>query len=171
MNLAHKYEKLIILPLFWQDKLLKIAEELRHDFACDRVTLFFKDNDGRFVSIIAQGLAGMTIDVKLGEGLAGKCLLHRKAIISNNPEYDHRSLCRVRDSYTGYTTHSVIAVPIFSFWGSPLGIIQLVNKTAGLFSEQEAAQLQDLTPVFRCLYKEIPQPIVNIWGQGKEELQ
>ncbi len=160
-----KYRQIIEENDYYNFKILAIANNLKKDFNCERVSIFFKETDGRFITVIAQGLENMSIDVKKGEGLAGKCLQSKKPIISNDCSYDHRSLCRVRDHYTGFTTQSILTAPILSFFGYPIGLVQLINKVNGDFTMQDAQHLMEINKIIGKLRSSIPHPLRNIWSR------
>lgn len=158
-----KYRQLIEQNGNYDFKILDIANTLRDDFNCERVSIYFKENDGRFITVVAQGLEDMSIDVKIGEGLAGKSLKYKKPLISNECIYDHRSLCRVRDNYTGFKTHSILVAPIITLFFFPVGLVQLINKINGEFNMQEAQQLMRINKIIGKLRLSIPRPLRNIW--------
>ncbi|MDP8217849.1 MAG: GAF domain-containing protein [Candidatus Theseobacter exili] len=141
-----------------------LAKKIQVDFNCERVTIFLKSRDGRFVSIVAQGVEGMSIDVKPGEGIAGKVISERHSIISNDPQYDTRSLCRIRDNYTGYSSESLLAVPVLNIFKRPVGALMLLNSLRGSFLKKDSDALQKLAVYIRQLRRIAPADIENIWS-------
>jgi hypothetical protein len=168
-ELESKYDGIIRQKADYKKIIFHLAAELQQDFSCARVSIFLKHQDGRFVTVIAQGVAGMDIDVKPGEGIAGKCLQRKLPLIVNNSAYDPRSLCRVRDHYTGYHTANLLAAPMLNIFHQPIGIIQLVNKCQGDFTETDANRLEGLCNSIRDISKIVPQPITNIWDDDEKQ--
>ena len=146
----------------------RLVRLFRRDFQCERVTIFLLDRDGRYVSAIAEGLLDMDIDVKPGEGLVGKAIEQREILVSNRAAYDVRSLCRVRDHYTGFQTHSLLAAPIGGKMGRVIGAVQLINKIGGEFTAADREQMAAVTAELATLGDRIPRPISNLWADWQE---
>lgn len=136
---------------------------LRNDFACDRASIFLKASRGVYVSVYAEGLEGMLLSVKPGEGLVGKSIQRREGIISNDAVYDPDSLCRLRDHYTGYETRSLLAVPIPGLFGPPRGAVQLINKLRAPFDAEDARRLFAAARGLKRLHRLITHPENNLW--------
>lgn len=146
----------------------RLVRLFRRDFRCERVTIFLLDRDGRYVSAIAEGLPDMDIDVKTGEGLVGKAIEQQEILVSNRAAYDVRSLCRVRDHYTGFQTHSLLAAPIGGKSGRVIGAVQLINKLGGEFTAADREQMAAVTGELATLGDRIPKPIGNHWADWQE---
>ena len=69
-----------------------------------------------------------------GEGLVGECLSKREIINVSNAYADPR-FSRTVDTMTGYKTQSVLNVPLLGLEKEPVGVLQLLNKYAGVFDE------------------------------------
>lgn len=136
---------------------------LRQDFGCDRATLFLKARHGVYVAIYAEGLEDMTLAVKPGEGLAGKAVQRRAAIVSNEAPYDPDALSRLRDHYSGYETHSVMVAPIPRLLRAPEGAVQLINKLTGPFTDDDLARLGMVANGLRGLRRFCREPAENLW--------
>ncbi len=74
--------------------------------------------------------------LRAGEGLAGECLSSRE-IINVADAYDDPRFSRSVDKATGYKTHSVLNVPLLGWEMQPVGVLQLLNKHAGVFDESD----------------------------------
>lgn len=146
----------------------RLVRLFRRDFQCERVTILLLDRDGRYVSAIAEGLADMDIDVKPGEGLVGKAIEQQEILVSNRAAYDVRSLCRVRDHYTGFQTHSLLAAPIGGKSGRIIGAVQLINKLGGEFTAADRQQMAVVTAELTMLGDRIPRPISNLWADWQQ---
>jgi len=69
-----------------------------------------------------------------GEGLVGECLATREIINVQNAYGDSR-FSQAVDLATGYKTESVLNVPLLGWDKQPVGVLQLLNKYAGVFDE------------------------------------
>jgi phosphoserine phosphatase len=67
-----------------------------------------------------------------GEGLVGECL-SRREIINVPDAYADPRFSKVVDKITGYKTQSVLNVPLLGLEKEPVGVLQLLNKIAGVF--------------------------------------
>ena len=142
---------------------LDLAAEIREALGCERVTLFFRHEDGRFVSAVAEGLEGMDLDVKPGEGLAGKALEAGQSLASDEPLYDPRTLSRIRDHYTGFTTQSLLARPVLNVRKRPVAVVQLVNAPSGRFETSHRDRLAAYDRTLRRLARRMPGQVRNVW--------
>ncbi len=71
-----------------------------------------------------------------GEGLVGQCLSSREIINVANAYSDPR-FSKTVDQLTGYKTRSVLNVPLLGWEMQPVGVLQLLNKHAGVFDESD----------------------------------
>jgi sigma-B regulation protein RsbU (phosphoserine phosphatase) len=71
-----------------------------------------------------------------GEGLVGECLSTREIINVTNAYADSR-FSKAVDQATGYKTQSVLNVPLLGWEKEPVGVLQLLNKYAGVFDEND----------------------------------
>uniref|UniRef100_A0A7C5AMA8 GAF domain-containing protein n=1 Tax=Desulfobacca acetoxidans TaxID=60893 RepID=A0A7C5AMA8_9BACT len=163
MGYAVKYRTIIKTTRQYRQTLYQLARELRRDFSCERVSLYFKDRYQLFVAVLAEGLEGMDLAVKKGEGLVGKCIQARKPLIANDALHHPQALSRLRDHYTGYQTRSLLTAPILNFFGWPVGAVQLVNHLGTGFTEADAARLKEIAGILAPLRWRIARPITNIW--------
>jgi phosphoserine phosphatase len=68
----------------------------------------------------------------LGDGLVGQCLAMREIINVDDAYRDPRFRAAV-DKATGYKTQSVLNVPLLGWEKQPVGVLQLLNKSMGVF--------------------------------------
>ncbi|MBN1315969.1 MAG: PAS domain S-box protein [Anaerolineales bacterium] len=78
--------------------------------------------------------------LQAGEGIAGWVVENRKHAIVNNVSEDLRFYPGV-DQLTGFTTKSILAVPII-MRDEILGVLEVVNKFVGDFSDQDLVLLE-----------------------------
>jgi len=104
-----------------------IMTEGKSLFNADRATLFMLDEDKHELwSQIATGAKGI-IKVREDEGIAGACLQSGEIINIENASDDERFNQEV-DRKTGFTTKSVLAIPLKNETGKCIGVIQMLNK-------------------------------------------
>ena len=148
---------------------IAVAYHLKNDFRCERVSIFLKGRGRRFLTVVAQGLEGMTIDVKPGEGLTGKAIQKRAPIIVNDALHDSRSLCRVRDHYTGFQTRSLLAVPGVGILGRPVGAFLMINSMKGGFADSDKERAGKIAWLLRKIKGIAPGQVENIWTARVEK--
>lgn len=123
--------------------MLKAAEITK----ADRSSLFFMDEEkGELWSKYAKNLEIETVRTK--KGIVGLVAKSRKAHIVNNP-YEHPSFDASIDVKTGYTTKSILSVPIFSADNKILGVIQVINKIQGVFELSDLSILEGFASQIR----------------------
>lgn len=74
--------------------------------------------------------------LKSDVGLAGWVLSEGEPLIVNNPRQDWRFSLQVDEEFT-FLTHSILAVPVMKE-DKPIGVIQILNKQQGEFSDTDA---------------------------------
>lgn len=108
----------------------------------DRSSIFLYDpNTDELWSTVALGMEGEVIRIPSGVGLAGHCFQTGETLNLEDAYTDERFKKEV-DSHTGYRTRSVLCMPIYNRAGSRLGVIQLLNKKDGVFTEEDETFLQ-----------------------------
>jgi len=114
--------------------LVHLTKLLTNACQADRCSVWLLDTvTDRLVTQIAEGLAGEEIYMDKGQGLVGTCML-RQAAINVEDCYSDKRFNRKVDESTGYTTSTMLCVPIFgnaSYSDSeapPIGVIQVINK-------------------------------------------
>lgn len=111
----------------------------------DRATLYLVDDArGDLVSRVMVGSKVRSIRVRLGHGIAGAVAQEGRPI-------------RVRDAYTdprfepewdlltGYRTTCMLAGPLKNHLGRTIGVIQVLNKAQGEFTDEDEAILMALS--------------------------
>jgi signal transduction histidine kinase/putative methionine-R-sulfoxide reductase with GAF domain len=115
-----------------------ILEKITEALEADRTTLYLLDEaNDELVSQIAQGSEVRAIRLKIGHGIAGQVArtgkpLHVQDAYEDprfNPEWDLLS---------GYRTRSILAAPMKNHLGRTIGVVQVLNKTRGEFTEDDA---------------------------------
>ena len=116
------------------DALVAVAAEQTD---ADRATLYLVDPDtGELYSRIAQGIGRREIRLGQHEGIAGTVFKEGRALIIDDAYADERFMSRF-DSETGFKTKTILAAPIRTPKGKVIGVIQVLNKTDGIFSDKD----------------------------------
>lgn len=127
------------------DELLKkIVTSTSEVMNAERASLFLVDpKNGDLWSKVAQGMDSMEIRVPFGVGIAGHVALTGETIniedayldLRFNPEIDKRS---------GFRTRSVLCMPLRNEAGGITGVMQVLNKVGGVFTEEDERLLNAL---------------------------
>lgn len=78
-----------------------------------------------------------------GEGIAGWAIQNNRPTISNRPRNDRRFSPRI-DQAIGFTTRNVLCTPLI-VQGRPIGVLEVINKRSGPFSEADQDLLVSMT--------------------------
>ncbi|MCL2447318.1 MAG: GAF domain-containing sensor histidine kinase [Polyangiaceae bacterium] len=114
--------------------LLKITEALE----ADRATLYLLDEaNDELVSRIAHGTDIRSIRLKVGHGIAGYVARTGKLLHVRDPYRDPRFSAEW-DMISGYRTRSILAAPMRNHLGRTIGVVQVLNKTEGEFTDDDA---------------------------------
>ena len=120
------------------EEITKIATDITHS---ERCSLFIHDKDKNLLtSKIAQGL-DEKISITLDEGIAGYCGKTRQCVIEHDA-YSNPLFNTKIDLQSGYTTSKILAVPIVGRFDNLLGVLQVLNKKGGDYSENDGDLLQ-----------------------------
>jgi Nif-specific regulatory protein len=96
---------------------------------------------GELKSLIATGLGGKEITVDVTKGVAGHVFREQQGLIINDAQSDPR-FYRGIDQVTGYTTKSILAVPMKTPSGRRIGVIQVLNSRTDTFAQEDLMELQ-----------------------------
>lgn len=122
--------------------ILKIA---RTEVKADRGTVFLVDHGKRELwSIVASGLDNQEIRVPYGKGVAGRVGESGESINADDA-YTLEFFDRSFDQKFGYRTKSLLCLPIRHHTGEIVGVIQLLNATAGKFTAEDVDFLEKLS--------------------------
>jgi signal transduction histidine kinase/putative methionine-R-sulfoxide reductase with GAF domain len=127
------------------DQLLElILTKIIDAVEADRATLYLLDErKNELVSRIVQGGEVRAIRLKVGKGIAGHVAQTSKALLVNEP-YEDARFNPEWDMTSGYRTRSILAVPMKNHLGRTIGVIQVLNKKSGQFSDHDAVILAAL---------------------------
>ena len=74
------------------------------------------------------------------KGIAGSVFQLGEPIVTGNVKHDQRHFS-VIDQSTGYDTHDMIALPLKSWEGDPIGVLEVMNKKDGDLNQDDVAIL------------------------------
>lgn len=120
-----------------------VVEKLNQFFNVDAGSLLMRDEftgDLEFVMTLERGkekLVGVVIP--RGQGVAGYVAEKQQYAIVSNPEEDPRFYRKISEE-TGYPSRSILCVPMV-VKGRTIGVIELLNKRDGEFTEEDAERL------------------------------
>jgi adenylate cyclase len=110
-----------------------------------RGTLFLNDDEtGELYSRVAQGTGFREIRILNNTGISGQVFHEGKGAIVHDP-YNHPRFNRTIDQETGFITRSILCAPVRSVKGEVLGVLQMLNRTEGLFDEDDLRLLEAMT--------------------------
>ncbi len=107
----------------------------------ERASLFLVDSiSGELWSKVAQGEESHKINVKLGKGIAG-WVAKNNEIVNIQNAYEDKRFDPSIDYNTGYRTKTILCGPVRNFNGEIVGVIQVINKTKGVFTAEDESVL------------------------------
>lgn len=123
------------------DVLQRIVDEVVRQLGADRGTLYLVDHArGELVSRVAHLPELAEIRLRVGDGVAGWVAQTGEAVIVPDSPHDDRFDPTI-DSMTGYTTDSMLAVPVRRADGALIGVAQVLNKVGGRFDRADLERL------------------------------
>jgi Nif-specific regulatory protein len=127
------------------DEILRlIVDETTRQLRADRGTLYLIDHARQeVVSRFAHLPEIQEIRLRLGEGVAGRVASTGEQVLLPREPLGEPFSPRV-DHLTGYRTRSMMAVPIRS-QGRIIGVLQLLNRLDGIFTEEDVTKLYTLS--------------------------
>ncbi len=123
------------------DLLATLVEIVADETNAERGTLFLNDAaTGELYSRIAQGTLNREIRILNTTGVAGSVFQSGRGEIVNDAYADER-FNREVDRKTGFTTRSILCVPVQTARGDLIGVVQTLNKREGGFTADDMALL------------------------------
>ncbi|MCK9420178.1 MAG: sensor domain-containing diguanylate cyclase [Nitrospirae bacterium] len=128
------------------DRLLEmIINETTAVMGAERSSLFLIDAEtNEMWAKIAQGVHVMEIRFPVGVGVAG--MVWKEGKIINIPDaYQDARFNPEFDKKTGFRTRSILCAPLKNIRGETIGAIQVLNKKAGMFQQDDETLLTALS--------------------------
>lgn len=111
-----------------------IIEESNRLLQADRSSLFLVDQENKEVyTKIALGTGGREIRVPIGKGLSGTVAETGETVNIRDAQNDPRHA----GDHGTYVTHTMLAMPLRTHSGKIVGVIQAINKKAGVFDSRD----------------------------------
>jgi signal transduction histidine kinase/putative methionine-R-sulfoxide reductase with GAF domain len=128
------------------DQLLElILSKITEALEAERATLYLLDEaKDELVSRIAQGEEVRSIRLKVGHGIAGHVARTGKALHVKDAYKDAR-FNPEWDVLSGYRTRSILAAPMKNHLGRTIGVVQVLNKKRGEFTDVDKVILAALS--------------------------
>ncbi len=103
-----------------------ISRTIREIIGAERCTLFVRDrNVGSFWTAYADGIN--YIEIPQGRGIVSEVCSTGETLIENDVE-SHEGFDGRVDESSGFSTRSMLAMPVRGFGGECIGVVQLLNK-------------------------------------------
>jgi phosphoserine phosphatase len=111
--------------------LAKVEQAARRVLHCERATVFLLDiPKNELYSRMATGVDGIRFSAD--RGIAGEVVRTREVITVDDAYKDSRFNPEI-DRQTGFKTRNMITFPLLGFDDAVVGVLQVLNKTAGPF--------------------------------------
>ena len=127
------------------DQLLTlILDKITGVMEADRSTLYLLDEERQELwSKVIQGDRMQEIRLPVGEGIAG-WVARTGEIVNIRHAYEDPRFNPEWDQLTGYTTRSILCAPMKNHEGKTTGVIQVLNRRTGYFSDDDQSLLAAL---------------------------
>ena len=121
------------------DQLLElILEKITEALEADRATLYLLDEtNGDLISRIVLGDEVRSIRMAVGDGVAGHVAKSGRPMHVRDAYRDPRFSAEW-DMASGYRTKTILAVPMKNHLGKTIGVVQVLNKRRGDFTDVDA---------------------------------
>jgi signal transduction histidine kinase/putative methionine-R-sulfoxide reductase with GAF domain len=128
------------------DQLLElILDKITDAVEADRATLYLLDEtNDELVSRIVQGGEVRSIRLQIGHGIAGDVARTGKPLHVRDAYKDPR-FSPEWDVLSGYRTRTILAAPMKNHLGKTIGVVQVLNKKRGEFTDEDAEILAALS--------------------------
>ncbi len=145
LNMLIEASKIVNSALELGAVLALILDVATRSIAADRGTVYLLEPQSEELwSLIAQGEGMVEIRLPMGKGLAGYVARTGETVnITDayrdprfNPDIDHKS---------GYTTQTVLCMPMRNREGKVIGVFQLLNKRTGHFGPEDESFIDALS--------------------------
>ncbi len=126
LNKLLQLNKNLIFEDDFTKKIEMISNSVKEIIRADRCTIFIHDKGTKSLwSIYIDGISYLEIPDDIG--IASEVFKTKKIIIENDAQNSDKFNSKV-DLGTGYTTKSILSVPILGYGSKILGVMQLINK-------------------------------------------
>ncbi|MGQ9629894.1 MAG: diguanylate cyclase [bacterium] len=121
-----------------------IVSEITPAMSADRTTLYLVDSEkGEIWTKVIQAEEIKEIRLPLGSGIAGYVAETGEVLNIVNAYSDPRFNKEI-DKKTGYRTKTILCIPMKNHLGKIIGVVQVINKKDGAFTEEDVELLEAL---------------------------
>lgn len=126
-----------------------ITRETKHMLKCDRCSVFvLEPRRGELWTQVAQGLdAGKILHVPLAANTIVSLTARTGEAVNIADAYADARFDAEFDRHTGYLTRNILCVPMHNRNGEIIGVFEVLNKSAGPFTEDDEEWLKGLAAV------------------------
>lgn len=111
----------------------------------ERCTIFLNDRQtGELYARVAMGNFKQRIRMLNTKGVAGAVFTEGQGMIIDDAYHDER-FNKAIDAQTGFTTRSILCVPIRTAKGEVIGVIQALNKRQGSYTDHDMGTLEAMS--------------------------
>ncbi len=122
-----------------------LVEITTWELGAERGSLFLNDpQTGELYSRFAQGTHRREIRFLNNAGIAGHVFTTGEPVVVHDAYKDPR-FNRIIDQQTGFTTRSILCVPVRTVKGEIIGVAQALNKKKGRFTKDDMELLEAMT--------------------------
>ncbi len=126
--------------LHLRELLAAMMQQVREALDAEACSVMLVDEPSRTLRwevALGEGASELhTLSVPIGKGVSGRVAATGEAIRIEDAQHDPRWEGHQYDKRTGFTTHSILCVPIESR-GSTIGVIQVLNRRGGPFTDDD----------------------------------
>jgi adenylate cyclase len=142
----------VLLNVYRRTAALESLDEMLHaivdvaarETGAERGTLFLhNEQTGELYSRVAQGRFSRELRLPITQGIAGDVFRSGKGVIVHDA-YQSEHFDASHDEQTGFLTRSVLCAPVRTVRGTIIGVIQMLNKEGGEFTEDDLALLEEM---------------------------
>ncbi len=126
-------------------QLKEVVDRIAEVMDAERCTLFLYDEErGELWSKVLTEAKVGEIRVRLGEGIAGHVMATGETVRVDDAGTDPRFAARF-DRASGFVTRTILCHPLTNVHGRRIGVVQVLNKRGGRFTDRDAELLAALT--------------------------
>ncbi|MGE5501514.1 MAG: GAF domain-containing protein, partial [Ignavibacteriales bacterium] len=147
-----------------------LVQMITEALGAERGSVFLNDTaTGELYSRVAEGKFTREIRIFNNSGIAGHVFQAGKGLIIDDAYSDSRFNSAV-DAMTGFTTRSILCVPLRTLKGDIIGVAQLLNKRDGLFSRDDLVSLEAMVAQAAFALESL-RTVEEVEHQRKQELE
>jgi HD superfamily phosphodiesterase len=169
LQLLLEVTKAIASELDLEKLLGVIMDKTRECLRAERCSVFMLDEEKQELwTIKAHGLEGHPLRVPLQSGLVGYVARTGETVNVRDAYQDYR-FDRNIDKVTGYRTGSILSMPMKNKLGAIIGVFQIINKRAGIFTKDDQDLLEGVVAM-AAIAVENAQLYKKTRDQGRDRL-